>query len=104
MRLLEGEELEYFKKNYFTAGQKTLCKIFEQKSGSFTFKVDGKPYRYEHDGSKAYTDYIENKKVTHKVGIMGRTTPHAIDKVNKFNHEEYKIHKKIDKNGSFRKK
>ena len=98
MRPLEGEELTFFKNNYLTKAQKTLCKRFEQKGGSFTFRVNGEPYKYKHDGSKAYTDYIENKKVTHKVGVMGRTTPHAIDKVNKFNHEEYKIHKKIVNN------
>ena len=59
MRPLEGKELKYFKKNYFTEAQKTLCKRFEQVGGSFTFRVDGEPYKYKHDGSKAYTDYIE---------------------------------------------
>jgi|TARA_B100001094_G_scaffold253785_1_gene252326 hypothetical protein len=97
MRLLDKKELLELKRNYFSSTQKTLCKKFEQTGGSFTFKVDDSKFVFKHDGSKAYTDF-EESKLKYNSGIMHKgNNVRSMDKHHKFNHNEYKVHKSIDK-------
>ena len=103
MKALSQKELLYLKRNYFSKVQKTLCKKFEQTGGAFTFPKGNPIYKFQHDGSKAYSDFIFNKLKHRDVGIMNRGSgPLVQDKYNKINHQEnitiskldYKIRKK----------
>ena len=97
MRPLDKKELLELKRNYFNPVQKTLCKKFEQTSGQFDFIVNGKKYLFKHDGSKAYTDF-EESKLKYNSGTMHKgNNVRSMDKHHKFNHNEYKVHKSIDK-------
>tara|TARA_Y100000389_G_C16982350_1_gene280929 strand:- start:113 stop:415 length:303 start_codon:yes stop_codon:yes gene_type:complete len=97
MRPLDKKELLELKRNYFTPAQKTLCKKFEQNSGQFDFIVNGKKYLFKHDGSKAHTDF-EESKLKYNSGTMHKgNNVRSMDKHHKFNHNEYKVHKSIDK-------
>lgn len=97
MKVLDQKTLLYLKRNHFTPAQKTLCKKFEQRSGQFDFFVNGVKYLFKHDGSKAYSDYVQSK-LEHRGGIMNRGAgPLKQDKYNKINHAENNLIKKIDK-------
>ena len=94
---IDKKTLLYLKINHFTPKQKTLCKKFEQKSGQFYFIVEDKKYLFKHDGSKAYSNFIESN-LKYNTGIMHKgNNVRSMDKHHKFNHTEYKTHKQIDK-------
>tara|TARA_B110000259_G_scaffold175573_1_gene210918 strand:+ start:51 stop:353 length:303 start_codon:yes stop_codon:yes gene_type:complete len=100
MKKIDQKTLLYLKRNHFTPAQKTLCKKFEQSSGQFDFFVNGVKYLFKHDGSKAYSDYVQSK-LEHRGGIMNRGAgPLKQDKYNKINHAENNLIKKIDKNNT----
>ena len=100
MKKIDQKTLLYLKRNHFTPAQKTLCKKFEQRSGQFDFFVNGVKYLFKHDGSKAYSDYVQSK-LEHRGGIMNRGAgPLKQDKYNKINHAENNLIKKIDKNNT----
>ena len=97
MRELDKKELIELKRKYFTPAQKTLCKKFEQCGGEFIFNINEKKYILRYKSSKAYTNYIESKQ-KYNTGILHKGNQvRNMDKYHKFNHEEYKLHKKIDK-------
>jgi|TARA_R110000744_G_scaffold208301_2_gene326944 hypothetical protein len=97
MKVLDQKTLLYLKKNHFTEAQKTYCKKFEQTSGQFDFFINGVKYLFKHDGSRAYSDFVQSK-LKHRGGIMNRGAgPLAQDKYNKINHTENNLIKKIDK-------
>ena len=98
MNLLTVEQLRYLKRNHFSAKQKTLCKKFEQKGGSFNFFINGVEFRLKYKASKAYTNYVFSKLKHNDVGVMNRGGgPLLQDRYGKVNYEESKIIRKIDK-------
>tara|TARA_Y100001938_G_scaffold119352_1_gene165269 strand:- start:266 stop:571 length:306 start_codon:yes stop_codon:yes gene_type:complete len=98
MNLLTVEQLRYLKRNHFSATQKTLCKKFEQKGGSFNFFINGVEFRLKYKASKAYTNYIFRQLKHNDVGVMNRGGgPLLQDRYGKVNYEEDKIARKIDK-------
>jgi hypothetical protein len=99
MNTLNQKQLLFLKNNIFSAKQKTLCKKFEQYGGSFTFKIDDKPYKLVYQSSKAYTDYIfDQDYMKHRHGSMHRGAgPLLQDKYGKVNHQENNMIKKLDR-------
>ncbi len=97
MKVLNQKELLYLKKNYFTPTQKTLCKKFEQTSGQFTFPAGNPIYKFQHDGSKAYSDYVFTQQ-SQNTGFMHKgNNVRKQDSYGKVNYTEKNIIKKIDK-------
>ena len=97
MRQLDKKELLELKRNYFSDNQKTLCKKFEQYGGDIKFKVDEETFVLSYKPTGAYTNYVESK-MKYNSGTMHKgNNVRSMDKFNKFNHNEYKVHKSIDK-------
>ena len=97
MKVLYQKTLLYLKRNHFTPAQKTLCKKFEQRSGQFDFFVNGVKYLFKHDGSKAYSDYVQSQ-LKHRDGIMNRGAgPLRQDKYGKINHKENNVINQLDR-------
>jgi hypothetical protein len=98
MRLLSKLEIRDIKKRYLQRPhQKTLCKKCEQYGGNVVFLVEDKKYTLSYLPTGAYTDFVESKH-SHNTGTLHKgNNSRNMDKWNKFNHEEYKTHKNIDK-------
>ena len=98
MKKLTKLEIREIKRLYLQKPtQKTLCKKCEQYGGNVTFQVEGKNYTLSYRPTGAYTNFIDFK-MKYNSGIMHKgNNVRSMDKHHKFNHNEYKLHKKIDK-------
>ena len=68
----------------------------QTRSKHFVFYHKSIGYKVQLD--ETMTSFLnEQLNIKHQTGPLGRFIPRAVDKVNKFNHEEYKTHKNIDK-------
>lgn len=100
MLKLNKNQVKFIKKNLLTEKQRKsrAIKQFEQTGGNITFKgLDGNLYTLKYTATGAYTNYIEFGE-HYNTGFMHKgNNVRNMDKQNKFNHTEYKLHKQIDK-------
>ena len=98
MRKLSKLEVREIKKRYLQRpAQKTYCKKCEQYGGDIKFKVDGETFVLSYKPTGAYTNYVEFKMKYNSGKMHKGNNVRSVDKAHKFNHNEYKIHKQIDK-------
>ena len=83
--------------NDLSSGNKrSINQLRQNRDQTLIINHKGKKYWIKYDET-LHSFIKDQEKINHQTGILGRVAPIVIDKVNKFNHEEYKLHKGIDK-------